>query len=227
MDKCKALRSIRHIDLLRIITACSSIDNQGQDLKSLVFEYMVNGSLDAWLHLKDDEQSRRKRLSLIQKRNIAIEVAFALDYIHHRCGTSIVHCDMKPGNVLLNKDMVAHVGDFGLARFILEEFDDPSQNQTMSTGLKGSKATFLQFATMVIPDHAMDIVDPSLLIEYEDAHGDQIPVHARRLKECSVLIMQIGLSCSLISLSERMLMDVVVNKLKKIGESYLNLRGRG
>ncbi|XP_048433350.1 probable L-type lectin-domain containing receptor kinase V.3 [Pyrus x bretschneideri] len=111
MDKCKALRSIRHIDLLRIITACSSIDNQGQDFKSLVFEYMVNGSLDAWLHLRDDEQSRSKRLSLIQKCNIAIEVASALDYIHHRCGTSIVHCDMKPGNVLLNEDMVAHVGD--------------------------------------------------------------------------------------------------------------------
>ncbi|XP_068332874.1 probable LRR receptor-like serine/threonine-protein kinase At3g47570 [Pyrus communis] len=126
MDKCKALRSIRHINLLKIIIACSSIDNQGQDFKSLVFEYMVNGSLDAWLHLRDDEQSRSKGLSLIQKLNIAIDIASALDYIHHRCGTLIVHCDMKPRNVLLDEDMVAHVGDFGLARFILEKSDDPS-----------------------------------------------------------------------------------------------------
>ena len=138
MDEYKASRSTRHRNLLKIITACSSIDNQGQDFKSLVFEYMVNGSLDAWLNPRDDEQSQSKRLSLIQRLNIAIDVTSALDYIHHRCGTLIVHCDMKPSNVLLDEDMVAHVGDFGLARFLLETSDDPFPSQTMSTRLKGS-----------------------------------------------------------------------------------------
>ncbi|ONI29517.1 hypothetical protein PRUPE_1G200500 [Prunus persica] len=140
IDECKALRSIRHRNLLKIITACSSIDNQGNDFKSLVFEFMANGSLDSWLHPRDDEQpqTQSKRLSLIQRLNIATDVASALDYLHHCCETTIVHCDLKPSNVLLGEDMVAHVGDFGLARFLLEASDNYSQSQTLSAGLRGS-----------------------------------------------------------------------------------------
>ena len=77
-------------------------------------------------------------MSLVQRLNIVIDVASALDYLHHHCETSIVHCDMKPNNVLLDEDLVAHVGDFGLARFLLEASNDPAQSQTISTGLKGS-----------------------------------------------------------------------------------------
>ncbi|CAL2229460.1 unnamed protein product [Prunus armeniaca] len=140
IDECKAVRSIRHRNLLKIITACSSIDYQGNDFKSLVFKFMANGSLDSWLHPRDDEQphTQSKRLSLIQRLNIATDVASALDYLHHCCETTIVHCDLKPSNVLLGEDMVAHVGDFGLARFLLEASDNYSQSQIMSAGLRGS-----------------------------------------------------------------------------------------
>ncbi|KAH0976166.1 hypothetical protein GBA52_018065 [Prunus armeniaca] len=138
IGECKALRSIRHRNLLKIVTVCSSIDNQGNDFKSLVLEFMENGSLDHWLHPRDDEKSQPKRLSLIQRLNIAIDVASALDYLHHHCETAIVHCDLKPSNVILDEDMVAHVGDFGLARFLLQASNDPTKIQTMSVGLKGS-----------------------------------------------------------------------------------------
>ncbi|WCJ28084.1 Leucine-rich repeat protein kinase family protein [Euphorbia peplus] len=134
-DECNALRNIRHRNLLKIITVCSSVDDQGNDFKALVFEFMSNGSLDEWLHSKNPED-QVKRLSFIQRLDIAIDIASALDYLHHDCENSIVHCDLKPSNVLIDEDMTAHVGDFGLAKFLLQ---DPIKDDViMSVGLKGS-----------------------------------------------------------------------------------------
>ncbi|KAH9768968.1 hypothetical protein KPL71_011815 [Citrus sinensis] len=57
-------------------------------------------------------------LSLTQRVNIAIDVSFAIEYFHHHCQPSIVHGDLKPSNILLDQDIVAHVGDLGLAKFL-------------------------------------------------------------------------------------------------------------
>ena len=62
IDECNALKSLRHRNLLKITTACSTIDHQENDFKSLVFEFMSNGSLDQWLHPIEDEQHHCKKL---------------------------------------------------------------------------------------------------------------------------------------------------------------------
>ncbi|XP_060674630.1 probable LRR receptor-like serine/threonine-protein kinase At3g47570 [Ziziphus jujuba] len=280
LEECNALRSIRHRNLLKIITACSSIDHQGNDFKSLVFEFMANGSLEQWLHPRDNGEHLNKRLSLIQRLNMAIDVASALGYLHHDCETPIVHCDLKPSNVLLDEDMVAHVGDFGLAKFLFEASDNPSESQTMSVSLRGSigyippeyamgghvsilgdiysygifllelftgkrptddifkdAMSIYQFVEVALPNHVMDIVDPSLLFEddeYEENETDieemamknvnrQVNV-GRRTKNCLISVMQIGLMCSRHSPGERMLMNMVVNKMQAIRESYLKMQ---
>ncbi|KAJ7942552.1 putative Receptor-kinase [Quillaja saponaria] len=139
IDECEALRCIRHRNLLKIISACSSVDHQGNEFKALVFEFMPNGSLDDWVHpINNDQHYESRKLRFIQRLNVAIDVAFALEYLHHHCQPPIVHCDIKPSNVLLDKDMVAHVGDFGLAMFLFEELSNPTKNPTLTVGLKGS-----------------------------------------------------------------------------------------
>ncbi|PQQ09234.1 hypothetical protein Pyn_29634 [Prunus yedoensis var. nudiflora] len=139
--ECEALKNIRHRNLVKVISACSGVDYHGHDFKALIYEYMVNGSLDEWLHqaptVGETNESPRS-LTFSQRLNIAIDVAMALDYLHHQCETPIVHCDLKPSNVLLNDDMIGHVGDFGLVRFLLKLPDSCSGNQSSSLGVKGT-----------------------------------------------------------------------------------------
>ncbi|KAM7466605.1 hypothetical protein LguiB_014167 [Lonicera macranthoides] len=134
MVECETLRNIRHRNLMKIITSCSSIDFQGNDFMALVYEFMSNGSLDKWLHYNGQDEPRK--LNLRHKIHIAIDVATAIKYLHHHCEEPIVHCDLKPSNVLLDGDMVAHVGDFGQAKFSLPELS--VANQSSSIRIRGT-----------------------------------------------------------------------------------------
>ncbi|KAF7830965.1 putative LRR receptor-like serine/threonine-protein kinase [Senna tora] len=141
VSECKALSKVRHRNLLKVLTCCSSVDYKGDDFKALVFEFMPNGSLENWLS-SDQEQGESKNLhlSFAQRLDIAIDVAHALDYLHHDFEEeAIVHCDIKPSNVLLDDDFVAHLGDFGLARLLHgDTIDHSSKDQTTSSAIKGT-----------------------------------------------------------------------------------------
>ncbi|CAI9111766.1 OLC1v1012079C2 [Oldenlandia corymbosa var. corymbosa] len=108
--ECEILCNIRHRNLTRVISNCSM-----PDFKALVLEYMHNGSLEKWLH------SNNYFLNIMQRLDIMIDVATALEYLHNDHSTSMVHCDLKPSNILLDEDIVAHISDFGIAKFLREE----------------------------------------------------------------------------------------------------------
>ncbi|XP_031122857.1 probable LRR receptor-like serine/threonine-protein kinase At3g47570 isoform X2 [Ipomoea triloba] len=135
LAECETLRQIRHRNLVKVLTTCCSIDHEGNDFFAIVYEYMINGSLDNWLHnhSKDTgENNDSKSLNLLQRVNIAIDVANALDYLHNQLEAGLVHCDLKPSNILLDGDLVAHVADFGLAKFL------PTEVASSSIGIKGT-----------------------------------------------------------------------------------------
>ncbi|XAR68921.1 Non-specific serine/threonine protein kinase [Bertholletia excelsa] len=131
LAECEALRNIRHRNLVGIISVCST-----GDFKALVLQFMPNGSLDRWIHERKEMAREERRLGMRERLEIAQDVASAMEYMHHDCENPVVHCDLKPSNVLLDQNMTAHVADFGLARIGI---DTSSKNPVSSTlGLKGS-----------------------------------------------------------------------------------------
>lgn len=116
--ECQALKQIRHRNLMRIITACSF-----PNFKALVLPYMVNGSLESHLYSHSDANSPgcstgSSDLSLIQRVNICSDIAEGMAYLHHHSPVKVIHCDLKPSNILLNDDMTGLVSDFGISRLV-------------------------------------------------------------------------------------------------------------
>ncbi|KAJ9167433.1 hypothetical protein P3X46_022087 [Hevea brasiliensis] len=82
MAECNSLGIIRHQNLVKLVTCCSSLGYKSNAFKALIFEYMGSGSLEKWLHPCEGGENQKRSLNLLQRLNIAIDVASALHYLH-------------------------------------------------------------------------------------------------------------------------------------------------
>ncbi|OEL36226.1 putative LRR receptor-like serine/threonine-protein kinase [Dichanthelium oligosanthes] len=130
----RALRNARHRNLVKVITACSTYDPLGNEFKALILEYMANGTLEDHLHTH-----RYGYLSLSARISIAVDIASILEYLHIWSIPPLVHCDLKPSNILFDDCNTARVGDFGLAQFLHGFYSSGGHpNSTSLIGARGS-----------------------------------------------------------------------------------------
>ncbi|GLJ09753.1 hypothetical protein SUGI_0115250 [Cryptomeria japonica] len=130
--ECNVLRRVRHRNLIKIITSYSD-----SDVKALIFPLVANGSLDKFLCPEGEESSQGQlcHLDLTQRLRIALDIAQGMEYLHHRCFVQVIHCDLKPSNVLLGVDMTAYLIDFGISKLCRGNSMD---SYTSTHNLKGS-----------------------------------------------------------------------------------------
>ncbi|MED6108223.1 hypothetical protein PIB30_021517 [Stylosanthes scabra] len=136
----------------------------------LAYEYMANGSLDKWIL---NQNKAEFSLDWDTRFNVALGTAKGLTYLHKDCDSKIVHCNIKPENVLLDEKFNAKVTDFGLAKLITQLIGgrknyDPAESS--------EKSSFPYFTFKMMEEGKLrDIIDSDLK-PYEDAERVQVAI---------------------------------------------------
>lgn len=125
-NEMKIIGRTHHKNLVHLVGFCSEGSN-----RLLVYEFMKNGSLGDLL-FKSEE-----RVNWSERRRIALEIANGLHYLHDECETRIIHCDIKPQNILMDESRTAKISDFGLSKLLKP---DQTRTYTMARGTRGYAA---------------------------------------------------------------------------------------
>ncbi|CAK7322768.1 unnamed protein product [Dovyalis caffra] len=123
----KTIGTIQHNNVVRLRGLCVEAAT-----RFLVYDYMPNGSLETLIF-----RNSAKTLDWNSRHHIAVGTARGLAYLHEGCRNCIIHCDIKPQNILLDAEYNPKVADLGLAKILGQEF---SRVLTTLRGTRGDLA---------------------------------------------------------------------------------------
>lgn len=121
-NEMRSIDRTHHRNLLRLLGYCHEGSN-----RLLVYDYMSNGSLSDFLFKSLVKPNWDTRV------RIASGIAKGILYLHEECENQIIHCDINPNNIMIDKNHSTKIADFGLAKLLM-----PDQTRTM-TGVKGTR----------------------------------------------------------------------------------------
>lgn len=124
----KTISRLHHRNLVALLGYCVEED----DL-FLVYEFMAKGSLSQHLHPRTREDGEGMVLEWKARMRCAVEVAQGLEYLHSHANPSLVHRDIKSGNILFDDAMNAKIADFGLSKPVIS-----GQEPTVSKRVRGT-----------------------------------------------------------------------------------------
>ncbi|EOY21114.1 PR5-like receptor kinase [Theobroma cacao] len=144
---------IHHVNVVQLIGFC--VDGSKQ---ALVYDFMPNGSLDKIIF------SREKDTTLCWEKifEIAIGVVRGIEYLHQGCEMQILHFDIKPHNILLDKNFIPKISDFGLAK--LYAVDQSIVSLTAARGTLGYIAPELFYKNIGSISHKADVYSFGMLL---------------------------------------------------------------
>ncbi|KDP25140.1 hypothetical protein JCGZ_22675 [Jatropha curcas] len=118
----RAIGRTNHKNLVHLIGFCNE-----EEHRLLVYEFVRNGNLANFLF-------GNSRPHWYKRKQIAFGIARGLFYLHEECSTQIIHCDIKPQNILLDDSFTARISDFGIAKLLMT---DQTRTTTAIRGTRG------------------------------------------------------------------------------------------
>ncbi|KAJ0793139.1 putative protein kinase RLK-Pelle-SD-2b family [Helianthus annuus] len=204
-----------HKNLVQLLGYCDDGEK-----RLLIYEYMSNGTLAFFLF-------GGMRPSWKHRSYIAVSIAKGLTYLHEDCSNQIIHCDIKPQNILLDDCYNAKIADFGMAKLLMI-----NQSRT-NTGIRGTKGyvapewfrnTLVTVKSVVFNDH--DAEDAEVLVDlawdcYQEGRLDAFVKNDSEALddfEKLTIFMRVGLWCVQENPSLRPTMKKVIQMLEGVIE---------
>ncbi|CAA2945535.1 LEAF RUST 10 DISEASE-RESISTANCE LOCUS RECEPTOR-LIKE PROTEIN KINASE-like [Olea europaea subsp. europaea] len=124
--------------------------------RALIYEFMPNGSLEKFIG--HNNSIAEHHLALEKLFQIAVGIAQGIEYLHQGCNTRILHFDIKPHNILLDKDFNPKISDFGLARLC--------PNRSSIVSMSGARGTIGYIAPEIFCRNFGDVSHKSDVYSY-------------------------------------------------------------